>query len=675
MILRDYQTDIIDRLEYSWQHGSRSVMVQMPTGTGKTVVAVDVVARHIGSDQDNRVIVVAHRHEILEQIRETLAHHGLAAALAGGIVRVESIQSLARLADRQGACRSKTDCGQATMVVIDEAHHATARTYRMLWQMFGRAKFMGLTATPCRMKQEGFTELFDTLICSRSVRTFIQEGWLAHYDYICVRPDSEMRTRIETLKKRGADGDYQRKELGGVMDNRACIGQLYNSYKKYADGRQGIIYAIDRTHAAHIREYYRERGESVALIDAKTPEAERHTLLYKYSKGEIRILVNCEIYTEGYDAPFVEFIQMARPTLSLSKYLQQVGRGLRPNKEGRRTVILDNVAMYYMFGLPDAPRDWQKMFRHGQIAGRHTVNGRFGTNGNADGQLHRYSTSPTDSGHDLGMMLVGDEDAARKKNAARNGRNINDGYYFDFEAVEYYGLDRFRDTCTGLILPERPRVLNVGDATFIEETDGWHLRSRIIPHIPFDIGDIAMKDKDVVMTEQPSGKQYILFWHGRHRYLMRLIGTQDDGSELMATVADPDTVYRRKGRNMTVHRRQTKGNWEYSQYDRYLYDTTVTPRNYEPHTVGYDKYIRVVCRNKLYGWAMGDIAMCRPMFPEIICFMNDRQVLVRRAHDNRQIIVDYKGRYIAEGNDTGMRNIGNEAWHHGGIGTKQPPTT
>ena len=220
-----------------------------------------------------------------------------------------------------------------------------------------------------RMNHAGFTDLFDTILVSWPIQEFIDKGWLSDFDYISARPDNLMMQQIASLEKRGTDGDYQVREMATVMDVPESIGHLYNTYKRYVDGKKGIVYAIDREHARHITEYYRNHGVNCCWIEAKTPAAERERLVEEYRADRIKVCVNVDILGEGVDFPEVEFIQLARPTLSLSKYLQQVGRGMRVSKGKECVTILDQVGLYQTFGLPTDERDWTGMFT-GRIAGK-----------------------------------------------------------------------------------------------------------------------------------------------------------------------------------------------------------------------------------------------------------------------------------------------------------------
>ena len=451
-MLREYQKEMLSRLEMAWEK-ERSVMVQMPTGTGKTHLMAEVIRKEI-EDQiqpppltpplegrgaaahevaaerrgaaAHKVVVVAHRRELIEQISKTLTEFGIEhGVIVSGKetdetkrVQVASVQTLARrgVGMSEGVHRNSFLCnpettqksddahrGQSpcaspcaseapwtpTLVIVDEAHHALAKTYRMMWEWWPKAKFLGLTATPCRLNNAPFTDLFQTLLQSWSIQEFIDKGWLSDFEYVSASPNSEELKRVRSLEKRGADGDYQAKEMATVMDVPESIEHLYKTYRQFAKGKKGIVYAIDRRHAEHIASYYNKMGVRCAVIDSKTPVKERDRVVEEYKMADVRcqmadgrckpsdfspqtsidVLVNVDIFGEGFDAPEVEFIQLARPTLSLSKYLQQVGRGMRISEGKDHVLILDNVGLYQTFGLPTDERDWEACF-YGKAAGK-----------------------------------------------------------------------------------------------------------------------------------------------------------------------------------------------------------------------------------------------------------------------------------------------------------------
>ena len=569
--LFDYQEDMKERIEKALRL-HRSVMAQMPTGTGKTVLLASVVESFLREHSNCNVWIVAHRRELVSQIRETIQRvfsktpsllykdfsnhpvnssktHPSSLTLKGGstshpdplTLRGEGGNRPTRCSeplrskvggpskvspdcagwDRLGAIgasKVSPDCLSASafnvpikavsiqwlskhydeieeepgMIVIDEAHHALAKTYKEMWERFPNAKFLGLTATPCRLNGKGFTDLFDVLVQSWSVPEFISKGRLATYDFVSIKSDGVTQRLIDSLQKRGADGDYQNKEMDMLLNKKPSIERLYRSLEEYGKDRKGIVYAINISHANAIAEFYREHGIAAVAIDSKTPASERRMLIERFKsssntsqnlpfsnhpvnsskitpslftikegstshpdpltlRGEggnrptrcseplrskdggpskvspdcagwdrlgaaclrpteglgdrlgmsgaskvspdcagwdrltdtclragddlgatclraadgaapIQVLVNVDIFSEGFDCPDVEFVQLARPTLSLAKYLQMVGRGLRIAKGKKNCVIIDNVGLYRVFGLPSQVWNWNAMF-------------------------------------------------------------------------------------------------------------------------------------------------------------------------------------------------------------------------------------------------------------------------------------------------------------------------
>lgn len=345
----------------------RSVMVQMPTGTGKTFVMAAVVRdiKVCGS-----IWIVAHRRELVEQMKETLARFGIAFKESNDMddwgkakVRVMSVQWLSRNIREIGA---KAHPG---LIIIDEAHHSIAPTYQEMWLTFPHAQKIGFTATPCRLKAASFKMLFDTLLTSWGIRRFIEEGRLSLYDYVVINRDSEDQRMIDFLEKRDASGDYSTSEMDEKLNVDPAIVRLYRSVDRFAHGKKGIVYAINIRHARRIAGYYSRQGVSAVAIDSKTPPGERARIVEDFRRGKVDCLVNVNLFDEGFDCPDVEYIQMARPTLSLAKYLQMVGRGLRVHPDKKMCVLIDNVGLCRMFGLPDAERSWERTFE-GKVPGR-----------------------------------------------------------------------------------------------------------------------------------------------------------------------------------------------------------------------------------------------------------------------------------------------------------------
>ena len=418
--LFDYQEDMKERIEKALRL-HRSVMAQMPTGTGKTVLLALVVESFLREHSNCNVWIVAHRRELVSQIRETIERvfskitpslftikegnfsktHPSSLTLKGGstshpgplTLRGEGGNRPTRCSEPLrskvgGPSKVSPDCLSASafnvpikavsiqwlskhydeieeepgMIVIDEAHHALAKTYKGMWDRFPKAKFLGLTATPCRLNGKGFTDLFDVLVQSWSVPEFISKGRLATYDFVSIKSDGVTQRLIDSLQKRGADGDYQNKEMDMLLNKKPSIERLYQSLEEFGKDRKGIVYAINISHAQKITKLYQENGVKAIAIDSKTPATERQQDIEAFKKGDIQVLVNVDIFSEGFDCPDVEFVQLARPTLSLAKYLQMVGRGLRVAKGKKNCIIIDNVGLYRVFGLPSQVWNWNAMF-------------------------------------------------------------------------------------------------------------------------------------------------------------------------------------------------------------------------------------------------------------------------------------------------------------------------
>ena len=424
--LYDYQEEMMERIDMAFR-SYQSVMVQMPTGTGKTVLLAEQVKSEERRVKNPCVWIVVHRRELVEQIKETLnATHNVecemlnvneSKPLDSSFFTLHS--SLNPLDSSLFTLRSSLNPRvfsiqwlskhyqeleeKPSLIIIDEAHHAVAKTYKEVMDAYPEARKLGLTATPCRLDRRGFTDLFDVLLQSWPTKKFIADGRLSLYDYMSIKADSIDQRVVLGLTKRGADGDFSLKEMSEKLDVQPSIGRLCDTILRYAPNKKGIVYAIDIKHAEHIAEYYREHGLNAVAISSKTPAEERKRIIEIFRNtndhelsndlntqhstlntqhclrqplniqhSTFNILINVDLFGEGFDCPDVEFIQLARPTLSLAKYLQQVGRGMRVFEGKKFCLILDNVGLYRLFGLPSDERDWQSMFE-GQIAGKGNI--------------------------------------------------------------------------------------------------------------------------------------------------------------------------------------------------------------------------------------------------------------------------------------------------------------
>ncbi|WP_337634988.1 DEAD/DEAH box helicase [Prevotella sp.] len=367
--LRDYQQKAKESIFRRWNTVD-NILYQMPTGTGKTRLFTSIIRDiNVWGLRHNfifRILIIAHRSELIEQgsccLSRYRIEHGVLAGTLKNMrdlnksIQVASIQTITHPANRRLISDFDFD-----FIIIDEAHHSVARSYQQLWHLCPHSKKLGVTATPWRMNRGGFMNIFEAFIPSMPIKEFILKGWLASYQYYSIPVNSIVVQSINSIREFDIEGDFKTSALIDVVDTMHIRAQLYDSYAKHAFGKKGIIYSISRSHSEHICKQYRSKGVRIENIDSKTPSKIREDIIQTFKNGEIDIIVNVDIFSEGFDCPDIEFIQLARPTRSLVKYIQQVGRGLRKNGD-KRCIILDNVGMYVRFGLPDEDRDWKSYF-------------------------------------------------------------------------------------------------------------------------------------------------------------------------------------------------------------------------------------------------------------------------------------------------------------------------
>ena len=327
--LRKHQIDAKNAILRAW-NSYDSVMLQMPTGTGKTYLFTSIIKDLIAFYKSNKweinILVVAHRIELLDQIATSLKNYGIPCGFIQGTreqhlwqrVQVGSILSLISERNEMNVRRCKFD-----YIIVDEAHHTLADSYKRLFDMFPEAKKLGVTATPWRMNHESFTSVYQTLITTPQVKWFIQHNLLSDFDYVSVKPDSNIQKLVNSIDV-AATGDFVNDALSEAFDNQRIRSKLYDSFHKYAADRKGIVYAINKQHARNIAELYSSKGYVSVNIDCDTPKDERERLIDQFKDGNIQVLVNVELFTEGFDSTDISFIQLARPTRSLALYLQQV---------------------------------------------------------------------------------------------------------------------------------------------------------------------------------------------------------------------------------------------------------------------------------------------------------------------------------------------------------------
>ena len=364
--LLDYQQENKQNIYDAWSL-SNSVMLQMPTGTGKTRLFVSIIKDIFHYSRDKKmalkILIMVHRTELIEQIGKTL---GVNYNLAYGIIQagekerrefpiqLASVQTLTRRLDNWTE-------KEFDFIIVDEAHHIKAESYQKIIKAFPLAKLLGVTATPVRLDGCGFTDTFEKLIVSPNVRSFIRNGYLSEYEYYSVPRNSFIQKEIYSIKK-FSQGDYAESELERVCDNMQIRSQVVKTYLDFAKGKKGIVYTINKAHNYNLALQFNRNGVPTIAIDSDTPKEQREHYIEQFRKGEYKIICNVNLFTEGFDCPDIEFIQLARPTKSLALYLQQVGRGLRISEGKEKALFLDNVGLYNTFGFPSSYRKWTQHF-------------------------------------------------------------------------------------------------------------------------------------------------------------------------------------------------------------------------------------------------------------------------------------------------------------------------
>jgi superfamily II DNA or RNA helicase len=348
--LRDYQSDLLDRIDKAWFAGSRSILAQLPTGGGKTIVFSTVV--HQASKSGLKCLILAHREELIKQAAdkiEIVTNEPVGIIKAGyptnydREIQVASVQSLTRRLDR---------CPQFDLIVVDEAHHSTSRTYRTILDRYPTARVLGVTATPIRLDGKGFRGIFDELICGVTVSELIASGSLSNYQYFA----SERSMSVEGVGK--SQGDFKSEDVARANPVAGLAGDVVKSYRDYLHGKQAVIFCINVEHSIAIAAHFKAAGIIAHHLDGSTSSGERAAVMDRFKGKQIQVLTNCALFDEGLDIPSLDGVILARPTQSLSRFLQMVGRALRPCEGKDRAIVIDLAGNYERLGMPDDLRVW-----------------------------------------------------------------------------------------------------------------------------------------------------------------------------------------------------------------------------------------------------------------------------------------------------------------------------
>ena len=347
--LRPYQKTIIEDIRAQFRSGVRSVLAVAPTGSGKTVCFAHIT--HGAIAKGNRVMILAHRIELVDQISAALAAfdvpHGFIAAgyqrKPGAPVQVASVQTLARRLQSTPA---------PDLLVIDEAHHATARnTIGTILGHYSKAKVLGVTATPLRLSGEGLDECFQSLVVGPSIADLIDIGALCSVKVYA--PPGIDATGLKMTR-----GDYSVRDLMGIADRPTITGDVLDHYRRLAIGLPAVAFCVSVEHARHVAARFTDSGISAAHIDGGMDTDLRRNIIGAFRNGTIKVLTSCDLISEGFDCPGIVAGIFLRPTASLGLYMQQVGRCLRPAPGKQHAIILDHAGNVGRHGLPTATREW-----------------------------------------------------------------------------------------------------------------------------------------------------------------------------------------------------------------------------------------------------------------------------------------------------------------------------
>lgn len=335
MPLRPYQSELVEQLRTAWREGFKAPCIVLPCGGGKSCILAEIARRTTYNGK--RVLFLVHRRELVEQIVKTFVRWGVDMRYCD----VMMVQTASR------RCNKLPEPG---LIMTDENHHSLAASYRKIYERFPNVLRVGVTATPVRLNGDGLGAVNDKLIIGVSAKWLISNHCLAPYDYYA--PDIADLTGIHTRM-----GEYVTADIEKAMVKKAVFGSAIKYYKKLASGKKTICYCASVKHSLATAEAFNGAGISASHIDGETPPAERNRIIKAFRDGEITVLCNVDLISEGFDVPDCECAILLRPTQSLTLYIQQAMRCMR-YREGKRAIIIDHVGNYARFGMPDDDREW-----------------------------------------------------------------------------------------------------------------------------------------------------------------------------------------------------------------------------------------------------------------------------------------------------------------------------
>jgi superfamily II DNA or RNA helicase len=349
MKLRQYQLTAVDGVRGAYRAGYRAPLLVLPTGGGKTVIFSEIT-KQVAS-RGKRVVILLHRVELVRQTSDKLRDMGVAHGVIHPKYTPEywhpvQVASVQTLVNRVGLL----DCPD--LIIIDEAHHAPAGTWKKITEAWSDARCLGVTATPMRSDGKGLAGSFDSIVEGSNIQELIELGYLVPPVVYSV-PSVDMTG----TPKRG--GDYSKKDAAARVDKPKIVGDVVSHYRRLADGLPAVVFCVTVAHAEHVAQEFRAQGYRAMSADGSMSDEERRRVLGGLATGEVQVLCSCDLISEGTDIPAIAAAILLRPTMSEGLYLQQVGRALRPMAGKKEAIIIDHVGNVHRHGLPDEVRQWQ----------------------------------------------------------------------------------------------------------------------------------------------------------------------------------------------------------------------------------------------------------------------------------------------------------------------------
>lgn len=351
IFLRPYQQQFIVDVRSKFRQNHKRVIGVAPCGAGKTIMTGWMI-REVGR-RGRRIIFFVHRQELIKQTSETFKQLGIEHGIISAghkmqpelPVQIASVQTLVRRLDKIPA---------PDFLICDECHHILANSYKEILDAYPEAFLLGVTATPQRTGGINLGDVFSSMVEGPSVDELIRLGNLTDFKYF---------SHTEELDLRGVRvrfGEYVNSDLAKVMGAKKIVGEIVDNYKRLANGKSAICYCVNVNHSKLVAKAFVEAGIPAAHCDGETPKSIRERLVENFRKGKIKILCNAELFSEGFDVPNMQAVILARPTKSLTLFIQQAMRPMRPDPSdpNKVAIIIDHVKNYSRFGLPNTAHAW-----------------------------------------------------------------------------------------------------------------------------------------------------------------------------------------------------------------------------------------------------------------------------------------------------------------------------